>query len=265
MKIYLDIFFLVNMGMNFFVLALLSFFQNQPVRGKRLAAASALGALAAVLWVVLGIPGGPLSLLSGLLGNALWVRLAFGKSAPSAWIRNTAMFYLASFFLSGALRYLQGTMGIQGKWAFLMPASGAVTYGAFRFFSAWRGQLDRQREYILCTLRYGGRSLKGRGLLDTGNHLAEPFGRQPVTIGSRDFLENLWRGEEPLYRYIPYHTVGTERGMMPAFQAESLELDTKEGRRQLKNPWIAVSEGAVSSEGEYQLILNPDLLRTSID
>ena len=157
MKIYLDIFFLVNMGMNFFVLALLSFFQNQPVRGKRLAAASALGALAAVLWVVLGIPGGPLSLLSGLLGNALWVRLAFGKSAPSAWIRNTAMFYLASFFLSGALRYLQGTMGIQGKWAFLMPASGAVTYGAFRFFSAWRGQLDRQREYILCTLRYGGK------------------------------------------------------------------------------------------------------------
>ncbi len=266
MKLYLDIFFLVNMGMDFWVLALVSFFQNRTVRIKRLILASAMGALLAVFFILSGIPRyPPVFWLLDLAGGALVVRAAFGRTDFAVWMRNAAVFYLASFVLSGALQYLQSAAGIQGKWAFLMLASGAATYGAYRFCSAWKGYFRRQREYVSFSLYYRGRCLRGKGLVDTGNHLSEPFGGQPVSIGSRIFLEELWTEEEPLFCYIPYHAVGTKRGMLPVFQAESLEFDTEAGRRQLKKPWIAVNEDAVSADGEYELILNPDMLRISIN
>lgn len=96
--------------------------------------------------------------------------------------------------------------------------------------------------------------------MDTGNHLTEPFSRQPVIIGGRDFLTPLFSQEEPVFRYIPYHSIGTESGMIPAFQAECLELEENGRWQRLEKPWIAIYDSYVSADGEYELILHPDMI-----
>ncbi|MCH5264348.1 MAG: sigma-E processing peptidase SpoIIGA [Lachnospiraceae bacterium] len=262
MKIYLDMFFLVNWGMNFVVLMIESFFQSRRIRLWHILSAAAAGAVLSTVFLISGLHRyWFLGLPFYALGSAGIVRLAFGRTTPGAYVRNMVVFYLSAFLLAGLLVQLQSVLGIQGESVLLLAGAGTALVLVYRLVPFGRRWQERERQYFPICLSYGGRRMQGNGLMDTGNHLTEPFSHRPVAIGGKEFVRKLLdAGDTPVFRYIPYHSVGTESGMLPAFQAEA--LDVKEGgkwRRQEK-PWIAISDSYVSADGEYELILHPDML-----
>lgn len=260
MKIYLDIFFLINTGLNFSVLMLESFFQNRQIKVRRLLLASLSGALAALLYLLLGLRGSYwLTIPFFLIVSVLLVRIAFGKTTPGAWARNVVIYYISAFILSGLLQYFQSAFHMQGSTVFLLAATGIVLYAAYRLVPAGRKTWNYQNNMVTVSLSYGGKSVRGKGLIDTGNRLKEPFSHKPVTVGSKLFLQDLWEFETPVYRYIPYHTVGKETGMIPVFRADVLEIGNQQEKKEIPEPWIAVHDSYVSADGEYELILNPDI------
>ena len=261
MKVYLDVFFLVNTGMNFAVFMIESFFQERRIRLIRILGVSALGAVLATLFLVTGIHQHRiLSVFLYAAGSAILVRLAFGKTTVRAFVRNFVLYYVTSFVLSGILQYLQSVMGGQGGMAFLLPGTGGALYLLYRLLPFIRKYERRNAAYIQVRLWYQGRNIQGTGLLDTGNQLTEPFSGEPVIIGDLNFVTPLFGKEAPLFRYIPYHAIGTEHGTIRAFQAEYLELqrDDRVWERKEK-PWVALYENPVSADGEYELILHPEL------
>ncbi len=261
MKIYLDVFFLVNAGMNFAVFMMESFFQRRRIRLPRLLGASALGALFAVLFLISGIHRCLiLSILIYAAVSAILVRLAFGKTTVRAFAGNFVLYYAASFILSGILQYLQGMLGIQGSMVLIPAGTGGALYLLYRILPSVNKQIERNGSYIPVRLWYGGRNVQGRGLLDTGNQLSEPFSGEPVVIGDLDFVNPLFEKEAPVFRCIPYHAIGTEHGTLRAFQAEYLELQS-DGRiwKKRERPWVALYENPVSADGEYEMILHPEL------
>lgn len=261
MKIYLDVFFLVNAGMNFAVFMAEGLFQGRRVNLPRILAASVLGALLAVLFLISGIHRYRiLSVLLYAAGSAMLVRLAFGKTTVRAFGMNFFLYYAASFVLSGILQYVQGILGGQGKLVFLLLGTGGALCLLHRLLPFIKRYGRRNASYIQVRLWYQGRSIRGRGLLDTGNQLTEPFSGEPVVIGSLDFVTPLFGKKTPLFRYIPYHAIGTEHGTLRVFQAECLELQG-DGRiwEKREKPWVAVYDNPVSADGEYQMILHPDL------
>ena len=59
-------------------------------------------------------------------------------------------------------------------------------------------------------------------------------------------------------RYIPYRTIGNDNGVMKLMQIEKIYVKG-DGGVKIEKPLIAISEGKISKEDEYQMILNPNL------
>lgn len=262
MKIYLDVFFLLNMGMNFVIFMTESFFIKGCVRIRRLLAASAAGAAAACVMVVAGVHRFlPLLVILYLAVSILFVRLAFGKTTPGTLIRNILLFYITAFLLGGLLVQLQKV--------FQLPMTGVTVLAAaslMLLLLRWLlPRLQRTQEklgrYYRIRLHYAGARIEGNALLDTGNCLYDPISHQPVLLGDVRFLNTLLKKEkEPVMRMIPFHSVGKDSGLIRAFQAESLEIAAGDGWKCIEKPWVALCDKYVSADGEYEIILHPDML-----
>ena len=260
MKVYLDIFFLVNAGMNFVVFMIESFFQNRKVHVLRLLLTAVLGAIAAILFLISGIHRfWWFSTPVYVIGSGVHVRYAFGKTTVFAWIKNLIIYYVSSFLLSGLLAHMQQALGKgQGNSVFLIWATGLALVIFYHFVPKVQKWQKKSRQYITFRLVYGEKSVSGKGLVDTGNHLKDPFSGQPVSVGEKQFLTKLLE-ETPIYRYIPYHSLGNNQGMIPAFQASYIEFKVEEKWQRIEKPWIAISNEKISADGEYELILQPDM------
>lgn len=262
MKIYLDIFFLLNMGMNFVIFMTESFFVQSRVHIRRLLAASVTGAVIACIMIVLGLHRFlPLLIILYLAASILLVRLAFGKTTPGTMLRNIMLFYIVAFLLGGLLIQLQKV--------FQLPITGVtvlVVASLMLLFLRWLlPKLQKRQEklsrYYRVRLHYAGDRIEGNALLDTGNCLYDPISHQPVLLGDVKFLNTLLKKEkEPVMRMIPFHSVGKESGLLQAFQAESLEIQSESGWKCINKPWVAICDKYVSVDGEYEVILHPDML-----
>ena len=69
-----------------------------------------------------------------------------------------------------------------------------------------------------------------------------------------------WGKDPPLMRMIPYHSVGKKMGMLCAFRAQRLEIECRGDWQFVEDAWVAVCEECVSVDGEYEMILHPDML-----
>lgn len=262
MKIYLDIFFLLNMGMNFVIFMIESFFVQSRVRVRRLLVASVMGAAIACVMIVLGIHRFlPLLIILYLAVSIFLVRLAFGKTTPGTLVRNIMLFYIVAFLLGGLLVQLQKV--------FQLPMTGVTVLAVaslMLLFLRWLlPKIQRRQEkisrYYRVRLHYAGNRIEGNALLDTGNCLYDPISHQPVLLGDVMFLNTLLKKKkEPVMRMIPFHSVGKESGLLRAFQAESLEIESEGGWKCIDKPWVAVCDKYVSVDGEYEIILHPDML-----
>ena len=108
-------------------------------------------------------------------------------------------------------------------------------------------------------LYLGSEKYQIKGMIDTGNGLRDPISGRPVNILDRQTARKLF-GEEDLkdVRYIPYQSIGKKAGVLPAVQLERMCI-LKDTECWVDNPLIGISEEKVSAEGEYEMILNPNL------
>lgn len=262
MKIYLDIFFLINMGMNFVILLTESFFGQRDVKIRRLLFSSVTGAVVACGMLVAGIHRIMfLLVLCYLVVSILLIRIAFGKTTSGAFARNIVMFYVTAFVLAGLLVQLQKVFHMPLTGISMLAVMSFVLLVLRRMLPVIQKRQDQMSRYYRVKLCYGGGKVEGNALLDTGNCLYDPISRQPVMLGEEVFVRRLWRkGTEPVMRMIPFHSVGKKSGFLCAFQAESLEVENEGAWKRIENPWVAVCDKYVSVDGEYEVILHPDML-----
>lgn len=262
MKIYLDIFFLVNAGMNFVILLAESFFDQRNVRILRLVLSSVWGAAVACLMLVFRFRRVmPLFVFCYLIVSIVLIRLAFGKTTPGTMIRNLVLYYVVAFLLAGLLLQLQKVFHLPLTGITLLIVMVVVLLVLRWILPKLRKRQERSGSYYRIRLYYEGRHVEGNALLDTGNGLYDPISRRPVMLGDTSFLQRLWkRGGKPVMRIIPFHSIGKESGLLHAFQAELLEVEKEGHWERISKPWVAVCDKYVSVDGEYEVILHPDML-----
>lgn len=154
-----------------------------------------------------------------------------------------------------------------------------------------------KQELYPTELFYRDKSVQLVGLLDTGNDLHDPIYGKPVLVAEYSAVEPLLNesqakelqsmldtfegkskilvnevaaakdgtfdkgSEERLnIMMIPYHSIGKENGMLPAFIMNRIVIS--EGREQVCNEKVltAVSRNKLSGQNEYQIILHKDML-----
>ena len=68
----------------------------------------------------------------------------------------------------------------------------------------------------------------------------------------------LWKRPEK-YKMIPYHSIGTDRGLLEGYVIDSMEVKGETQNKQYENVVVAIFKGNVSGKGGYQMILPPGL------
>ena len=172
--------------------------------------------------------------------------------------RAVILLYLCSFLLGGIFGWIQGMIKFP---VYPLPRALASKLLAFVAGGRWLFRF-RQNEQQICsvTLGFHGRILRLRGLRDTGNSLRDPVFGKPVSLLHRGLLEALCGTEEILYYPVPYRSVGKENGLLPAFYADFLQIETEDGPvLRTERPLLGVTKEPRSSKNEYDILLHPDL------
>lgn len=279
--VYLDMFLLVNFLMDLLLLNLMKHFLRLPGGGRRIAAAAVLGAVCACallcvqLWLLSRMEDAGLFLIlipAGHIGtSALMILSAFGRSSRVLFLKRLVILWLLAAVMGGILSaaecpavsgwYLSGTMAVQ-QWKLLplmLWAAGACF--ALRALGEQLGRWRQEQEtFCQVTLFYRGRCQTVTALWDTGNHLYEPYGHQPVHVITDEACRRLCDTVSQV-AYIPFQAVGTGYGLLPGIRIDRMDV-VRRGRpdAHYDRPWLAVCKGPLSTGRRYEMLLHGEEL-----
>lgn len=292
-ELYIDIFFTVNMLMDFLVLFVVKMWLKLSASIFRLVVASLYGAAVICMYILSPWRGQfYLMILSWIAACLGMIQIAFKSASPKSRGKAMLAYYVVSIFFNGLFqRYLKNVSSFLQLGAviiFLLFAVKGIFY-AFRRF----GRNDKLIYPV--ELRFHGESIRLKGLWDTGNCLISPFHQRGVSIISYAAIKPYF-SEELQYRIqwylgeenekkeqtekkegkqpeeeleeqsvvdqekifvIPFQTIGSRHGMMPVLTVDSIRIDKQGEWIEYRRALLGITKSDITSQKKYQMILSP--------
>lgn len=278
-EFYIDVFFVVNLFMDFLVLCL----TNRILRGSAKPWRALLGALAGALGISLFF------WLSKEINTVNILIFSIGMSFAMVWLdcrpcrgKELLAGVLACWgisFLLGGLLYALPPRAGKGILIFF-----TITFTAYwilntgiRLFKYLKGKAVLRCRVILET---GGQKIELKGLLDTGNCLTDTDTGKPVCVMEKsrfsgmlekkqqDALESFCAmedfgegdAENLKPRFLIYTALGCERGLLPVVTADRLVIIWEGKKICLSQAAIGLSDAPLSPYGKFEIIISPKIL-----
>lgn len=282
-EFYVDVFFVVNLVMDFMLLRLVNRVLKGTATPLRSLAGAALGAAGLCVIVLLPVisPWIRVLLSHGVI-NVLMIRVGLGCRRPRRLLFGLLLLYGLTFLMGGILTALpESTREDIPAFFFYTAATYWIIVIGMRLFKYLKG-----KSFAVCevTIRNGGKSVKVKGLYDTGNRLRDSVTGKPVSVveygkfcelleekqknSLKQFMEG--KGDScaiyaadilPLHpHYLKYRSVGQENGMMLAVTVEEIKVSTGEEGKVVKRPVLGIAATSLSTAGNFQIIVNPCIL-----
>jgi stage II sporulation protein GA (sporulation sigma-E factor processing peptidase) len=224
---------------------------------RRILAAAVVGSTGSViLFLVLG-DFELYQVLVYLLLNPLMVGISFRSKKWTSFIKDYALVVLVMMLFGGIISWgIVNIGGIRHFW--LYAGGGLVICLLLRCFLE-----NRKIEAQICEilLKTPQRSMMLKGFVDTGNLLMDPFLNQPVHIIQEELLSKELEEDKSTIRYIPYHSLGQEHGILPVVTMVGMYI-----RRECDNntktpiyvekPVFGLAQEKLFQKNNYQVILN---------
>ena len=252
--IYADIYFIVNLSMDFLALFITAKLRKLRVRAWRTLLAAAIGASYAV--AELFMKGVILPALLAFAIPFLMCFTAFGFGRIGHYLLNVLTFWLTSWLMGGlltAVYYIAGKI-LESKKIYINGRTETL-YSDIPFYviilialSAaavtliWNRLAEKRRVTARAslTVELNGKVIETRALCDSGDLLTEPVGNLPVVILSPGLMDTILPGgvesiieqggrEMLRVRVIPYSTVSGE-GILYGYVPDRLTVNGIERR-----------------------------------
>lgn len=266
MVIYVDVLFVVNLAVNYFILLFTAKAAKEALSLRRLLAGASLGALFS-LYILMPPLHAVLEIAIKFLFGAAIIFAAFGRRKPRAFLRLLAYFLSATFVFGGAMLAIYTIfkprgMAIDGGVVYfdisplLLIASTALCYGIIRLLQHASRKKNPTARRAEIKIAYGQREADGRALVDTGHSLSDPFSGAEVVLISpklaKALLPNGLEGAKQggRYRLIPCRTAGGQ-GILEGFRPDRVAAD---GLLR-ENAVVAISENICGDD--YEAIIKP--------
>ena len=271
LEIYLDVLFLENFLIDYILLLLTGKILQKQKKRIGMPVAALIGSVYSVfcqVFVPVWIPWentlmqGTFQIMN-LASAYVMAKCAYENvRGKSAWLCVGTMFVLA-IVTGGVLSWTEQTFGVFGaERSSVFMAVGTVFFG-YLCLQRWIGAVRERMHYRKCNLpvilHMEGRQIGCRGLMDSGNSLCDPITGRPVVIVEKELLLRHGIPEPETYFAIPYHAIGTQKGILKGVLADELEIPEQEGEKRWQKVMLGIYEGKVSGQDEYQVILHPRL------
>lgn len=281
-EFYVDVFFVVNLVMDFFILQMVNRIVLGTANPLRSLAGAVMGAVG--ICVILFLPFTMWKIrilfLHGILAPVM-VGIGCGIKRKGTFLLELICFYGCSVLMGGIFLTLPD-IAARGIITFLTILS--ATYGLLVMILRLLKYLDGKRNTLcLVQIRAGERKIKVKGLYDTGNRLWDSVLKKPVCVieyqtfagllsepqkkafdvlmmqtkNVSDGLTDTLLCFEP--HFICFLSVGTRRGSLLAVTAEEMSVERKEQRVFIKKPVLALVKQDMSVDKTFQMIINPGI------
>ncbi len=247
-EFYIDQFFLEHFLTGALLLAATASLEKARVPWGRIAAGSLANAALTTLLLYVGLPGW------NVWGIILAGGITFFNKKRSHLVKSLALLLLVTVCFGGAMEALLSL------WGFPLMAGTVL---AVLFVLAAGKKLERLMKLdgtVKVRLRWKERTVEVRGLIDSGNHLREPFTGRPVSIIDADIAGKLlgeaWEGQKG-FLLIPYHSIGTEEGWLQGVTIDRMYVLASGKEAVIEGPVLAIYRGHISAGARYQMILHP--------
>jgi hypothetical protein len=245
-EVYLDIFIIDNLMTNLFVLIAVKLLEGGRLKVLRLAAASVLGAGISTLMLYYRLSYGTLYILLVIFSDLLklYILEIYKRRAITGLIHLN----LIAFAYSKLNERLSLIIS-------------AILVIAVVIFTIINNNISKKRTVYKVILRNNDNTYEAKALYDTGNLLTEPITGKPVSIIESNPQVRIWIKETPeKYKAIPYKSVGNDQGILEGMEIEQLIIHYDNTKAVKDNPIIAIYDGKLSKDDNFNMILNHSLL-----
>ncbi len=283
--IYIDVLFVINLFINYFLLILSARFSYVKINRWSILFGSIIGGIYACVIFFCELTS-IIIFLTKIISALIIVYVAYRPKTKRDIIRLSLIFLISNLILGGVCYSLYFffaplNMAFNNTIVYFNLSPVALilitiaTYLIIILFDSFLKprQLQVEKNYLV-NIYYNSNFCTLNGFVDTGNNLTDFFTNAPIIVCSYDSIENLLSHEEKyvfknfskiedlsLYidkiRIIPVNTVNSE-SFLPAFSPEKIVVDSTEKSFEIKNVLVAVSnESSLKNE---PIILNPKLI-----
>lgn len=258
-ELYIDVFFLENLMMDFLLLMFLKKMLGSTASGVRIILGAAVGAAVTCAVIIIPIPYAfvKMLLLYGAV-SVLMVKTGLNVEWGREFIKALLFLYIGAFLLGGIMSFLQQYLrGI--SLFFVLSLLGY--YLASGVWSLMESLVRDNKVHCAAVLHNGSGCCRLKAFIDTGNRLKDGVTGKPVSIIEPETARLLGYSvsESPeKIRCIPYHSIGKEAGVLPVFEIDKMDLISGKKKTEIFRPMLAVCKGEMNFD-DYGMILNPDI------
>jgi len=164
---------------------------------------------------------------------------------------------LWTLVLGGIIQVLEQWVKIESGALIFTVAVGGLIFGILeKVLKNYKRQNEYMREV---TLFWKGKNCHIKGFADTGNHLMDPISKKPVSIITSEAWHTLLeKDEKPLYRFIPYKTVGNPQGIIRGIEIDYMAILQGKNSQIIERPMIAITEQPFTGIFHYSILLHSD-------
>lgn len=286
LSIYLDVIWLLNVGLDTMLLLLCSVALKRNVKWWRLICGGIIGSLIVLFMFT---PWSELMLhpATKFVFSFAMVWITFGFRRIRYFLENLLTFYFSTFVVGGGLmglhfmfdeQYLifEGTSETIGyqygdpvSWLFIL-----ICFPVLFYFSKTRIEDLKMKnitfdQLVPVCVSMNEQSFSLTGLIDSGNQLYDPLSQTPVMIitaeamkdivpaelieatkdvQSMTFYEHVPEEWQSKLRIVPFRTVGHSNQFMIAFKPDSMTIQYKEDLIHIRKVLVGISHTALSPE-----------------
>lgn len=256
---YPDVFWVSNFAMDMLVLLLVRSFRKSRSSVFRMILSAVFGATASVVFFMSLNQFEIYQLLIHFILNPVMILIAFPVKGIRCFCKDFLTTYAVMFLMGGILGWVMESYG-QWKHFWLWAIGGFGICMLILHGLENRKQEQQSYEILLLT---GSRTLSVRGFLDTGNLLTDPLVNQPVHIIRKDLLQEELSGERVAIRYIPFHSLGEEQGLLPVVTLKAMYVKATVEKEEIpplyiEKPVFGLTEEKLFQRKDYQVILNAE-------
>ncbi len=254
---YPDAFWVMNFAMDALVLLLVRQLSHPLVKVRRILLSAGFGATASVI-LFLWLPGlSWYQLCIHVVINPIMILFGFGKKNPKKFAENMFWAYVMTLLLGGVLNVAVFTLGQWRMFAVWALGGFGLSMIILQRIRECKQEWDSY-EILLLTNQ---KTMLLAGFLDTGNLLTDPIMKKPVHIIQEELLKEALTKEQLPIRYIPFHSLGREDGLLPVVTLKAMYVKRQgEGADAIPDfvdgPVFGLAKEKLFQNRDYQVILN---------
>lgn len=269
MDIYLDVFLIENLIVNFFLLSITC--KVLRLKSSRVFQflGAALGTLYGLLVLILGESINLNNIFIKLFVSVLMCILATKRTKLISIIKSTVVFMFLTIFLAGLCIFIEfskndidiaeNVLLINFSYKKLMLGL-MIAYIVFdRIFEFIKGKIEISELVYDVNIITDKGNKKVSAFLDTGNGLKEPVTNLPVIIVEEEYINDFHMAAENIFN-IPYKVVNGQNNCLKGFKPTRVDIYHNNNKMYSKDVIIAVTNSKLSEGEEFNALLSRGII-----